>query len=529
MLLRATPGGLIVRDEQAGRWVSLPAAARRVSDRRAGRSQTHDMLAFLAGGERRARRRPAQSEAARRRSRVVRPTRRLRACPSGRARCGRSCSGSRTSSRRARMLVKHFFPRPVARTMAAFERVTGRTFPPLKPKRAFYERPGSTSPTTRRCSPTASTMWWPSHTDALDFELELAFVLARPLADATPEEAAAAIGGWFVLNDWSARDVQADDARHSVFGPVVKSKTFANSMGCDVLTRRCRARLAAGDRARAGGRRAVVRGHDGRRAARPRRDARPRVGRRAPRRGRRVLDRHDARLLRPRAGALDRPGPVGRAGDRRRRDAHERVSADAAPASRRSLVDMRDRGAKPFNILAALGSAAHNGFERGPGSGSCPRALARSSPNGPGVERRVAVLGLARDARRAPRRAVARLQRRRGDRRGAGPLRRLALVAAIRLSPLARRGRRAPTGAAGVLQHGPLAVADRRRRSVSTETRPEHASGPWPACHRAGAARLRAPPLRWAREQARQNPEHWSAALLRPLPVARRSGTPSAR
>ena len=79
-------------------------------------------------------------------------------------------------------------------------------------------------------------MWWPSHTKYLDFELELAFVLAKPLADATPEEAADAVGGWFVLNDWSARDVQAEDLRENPFGPVVKSKTFANSIGADVLT-----------------------------------------------------------------------------------------------------------------------------------------------------------------------------------------------------------------------------------------------------------------------------------------------------
>ena len=74
------------------------------------------------------------------------------------------------------------------------------------------------------------------HTEWLDFELELAFVLSRPLADASPEEAAAAVGGWFIINDWSARDVQAEDARESIFGPVVKSKTFANSIGPDVLT-----------------------------------------------------------------------------------------------------------------------------------------------------------------------------------------------------------------------------------------------------------------------------------------------------
>jgi 2-keto-4-pentenoate hydratase/2-oxohepta-3-ene-1,7-dioic acid hydratase in catechol pathway len=79
-------------------------------------------------------------------------------------------------------------------------------------------------------------MWWPSHTRFLDFELELACVLARPIADATPQEALDAVGGWLVLNDWSARDVQADDARRNVFGPVIKSKTFANSIGCDVVS-----------------------------------------------------------------------------------------------------------------------------------------------------------------------------------------------------------------------------------------------------------------------------------------------------
>ena len=39
-----------------------------------------------------------------------------------------------------------------------------------------------------------------------------------------------------MLNDWSARDVQAEDLRENMFGPVVKSKTFANSIGADVVT-----------------------------------------------------------------------------------------------------------------------------------------------------------------------------------------------------------------------------------------------------------------------------------------------------
>jgi 2-keto-4-pentenoate hydratase/2-oxohepta-3-ene-1,7-dioic acid hydratase in catechol pathway len=84
--------------------------------------------------------------------------------------------------------------------------------------------------------PDGDEMPWPSHTGYLDFELELAFVLCNPLADATAEEARDAVGGWFLLNDWSARDVQAEEARHGVFGPAVKAKTFANSIGADVVT-----------------------------------------------------------------------------------------------------------------------------------------------------------------------------------------------------------------------------------------------------------------------------------------------------
>ena len=103
--------------------------------------------------------------------------------------------------------------------METYERVTRRTFPPLKPKQAFYERPELYVANHTAVLADGEPMWWPSHTSALDFELELAFVLARPLADATPEEAAEAIGGWMVLNDWSARDVQARDARKSDLRP----------------------------------------------------------------------------------------------------------------------------------------------------------------------------------------------------------------------------------------------------------------------------------------------------------------------
>lgn len=136
----------------------------------------------------------------------------------------------------SRMLVKRFFPPPVARVVAGYERVSGRTFPKLKPNKRFYETPCFYMANHTAVLADGEEMWWPSHTKFLDFELELAFVLSKPLADATPEQAAAAVGGWFVLNDWSARDVQAEDARENIFGPVVKSKTFANSIGADVIS-----------------------------------------------------------------------------------------------------------------------------------------------------------------------------------------------------------------------------------------------------------------------------------------------------
>lgn len=135
----------------------------------------------------------------------------------------------------SRMLVKHFFPRAMWHAVSLFEK-SGRTFPKLKPNKRFWEAPTFYFANHTMVIGDGDVMWWPSHTEVLDFELELALVLKSPLIDATPEEAERAIGGWLVMNDWSARDVQADDARRNIFGPVIKAKTFANSIGCDVVT-----------------------------------------------------------------------------------------------------------------------------------------------------------------------------------------------------------------------------------------------------------------------------------------------------
>ena len=127
----------------------------------------------------------------------------------------------------ARVLVKRFFPRPAALAVGAYERVTRRTFPAVKPKKAWFEQPAFYVGNHTAFITDGDELPWPGYTDFLDFELELGFVLAG-------EDGG--IGGFFLVNDWSARDVQAHEYRNTPFGPVVKAKTFNNSIGDVVVT-----------------------------------------------------------------------------------------------------------------------------------------------------------------------------------------------------------------------------------------------------------------------------------------------------
>jgi fumarylacetoacetate (FAA) hydrolase len=73
------------------------------------------------------------------------------------------------------------------------------------------------------------------HLVRLDFELEVAIVTGRPLKNATLEEADAAIFGYMVMNDWSARMLQMEEMKLSL-GPC-KGKDFATSLGPWLVTR----------------------------------------------------------------------------------------------------------------------------------------------------------------------------------------------------------------------------------------------------------------------------------------------------
>jgi 2-keto-4-pentenoate hydratase/2-oxohepta-3-ene-1,7-dioic acid hydratase in catechol pathway len=74
----------------------------------------------------------------------------------------------------------------------------------------------------------------PPDTERLDFELEIAAVICRDVRNETPEQARSAIGGYCVMNDWSARDVQGREMRLKL-GPS-KGKDFATTIGPWVVT-----------------------------------------------------------------------------------------------------------------------------------------------------------------------------------------------------------------------------------------------------------------------------------------------------
>ena len=133
----------------------------------------------------------------------------------------------------ARGYAKRFMP--VAYQLArVYEALSRRTFPAFRPNALWKRQPIYYFGNHLTIVPSGSVVRTPSYTRALDYELELAWVLSRPLFNALPEEGLQAIGGFVVVNDFSARDVQRAEMR-SGLGPQ-KSKHFLTSMSQTMVT-----------------------------------------------------------------------------------------------------------------------------------------------------------------------------------------------------------------------------------------------------------------------------------------------------
>jgi fumarylacetoacetate (FAA) hydrolase len=77
-------------------------------------------------------------------------------------------------------------------------------------------------------------VWAPRGCQELDFELEVGAVVDTPLFDVPAAQAEQGIGGYFVLADWSARDLQREESAVRL-GPA-KGKDFATSIGPWIVT-----------------------------------------------------------------------------------------------------------------------------------------------------------------------------------------------------------------------------------------------------------------------------------------------------
>ncbi len=196
-----------------------------------GSDVDHDVLTFLAAGP----------EA------VARAAKRLAGYPGARSGPPTGLPFAPTSLRdfslwerhmvdAARGMVNEFAPGGVRIAMRLYETLTRHVFPPLRPKRNFTRMPQFYFGNHQSVSADGATIEWPRYSRWLDFELELGVVMARSVRNCTPREGLSAVGGFVVLNDCTARDVQWDDLRGSSFGAMVKSKSFASVISSVVVT-----------------------------------------------------------------------------------------------------------------------------------------------------------------------------------------------------------------------------------------------------------------------------------------------------
>ena len=132
-----------------------------------------------------------------------------------------------------RGFIKKYMPKALP-VMRIYERLTGKIFPPIRPSARYYKYPIYYLGNHLNFFSEGDVIHTPSYTRELDYELEIAAILISPLKNASPEEVDAAIGGFVILNDFSARDQQMDEMK-SGFGPM-KTKNFANAISATVAT-----------------------------------------------------------------------------------------------------------------------------------------------------------------------------------------------------------------------------------------------------------------------------------------------------
>lgn len=115
-----------------------------------------------------------------------------------------------------------------------YEKITRSTFPGFRPGPFWYSNPAYYMGNHLSFVTDNDPVGFPSYSEALDYALELGAVIAHPIKNASPKEALKAVGGFVVLNNFSARDVQMTEMQ-SGFGPV-KSNSFMSAVSAELVT-----------------------------------------------------------------------------------------------------------------------------------------------------------------------------------------------------------------------------------------------------------------------------------------------------
>lgn len=95
---------------------------------------------------------------------------------------------------------------------------------------AFFECPAFYFSNPASISGSGTVKVPPHCHEKVDYELEVGIVIGQDTSDASAKEADSAIAGFMMLNDWSARKIQAERELPMMMGPN-KSKDFATTCG----------------------------------------------------------------------------------------------------------------------------------------------------------------------------------------------------------------------------------------------------------------------------------------------------------
>jgi len=125
---------------------------------------------------------------------------------------------------------------PSLRDFYAFEQHVGTMWQrrDMEIPEAWYRLPIFYFSNTSEIRGPGEPVWRPRDSEELDYELEVAALIDTPVRDVDATHGEEAIGGYLVLNDWSARDLQREETTVRL-GPA-KGKDFASSIGPWLVT-----------------------------------------------------------------------------------------------------------------------------------------------------------------------------------------------------------------------------------------------------------------------------------------------------